>query len=101
MPASPTYDRIALDVSSVPLSESIVVGRPRCVSRSASSRATRLAEIDVSATATRHSRVTSFTTFSTPKAPAPDKLVVDKVDASAVGQGNYGQRRVGANGAPS
>jgi len=65
IPASPAHDSTALDVSSVPLSLTTVVGLPRRMTRAASSRATRLPEIDVSTTAARHSRVTSSMTFST------------------------------------
>ena len=52
-------DRIALLVSSVPLSLTIVLGLPRRAIRRSSSRATRLPDSEVSATAARHSRVQS------------------------------------------
>jgi hypothetical protein len=45
----------------VPLSLTIILGAPRSVIRSASSRTTRLPDIDVSSTARKHSRVTSST----------------------------------------
>jgi hypothetical protein len=51
-----------LEVSSVPLSLTIVFGLPRSSSSRSSSRATRIPEIEVSATSARHSRVQSSTT---------------------------------------
>jgi len=54
---------MAFEVSSVPLSLTIVSGRlPRRRMMSSSSRATRRPEIDVSAINARHSRVQSSTT---------------------------------------
>ena len=57
--------RMAFEVSSVPLSETIMPGRPRRSISAASSRATRLPDIEVSGIAARHSRVTSSTMLST------------------------------------
>ena len=60
VPADPglvDQPRIALLVSSVPLSLMIVLGRPREPIRRSSSRATRRPESKVSATAAQHSRV--------------------------------------------
>src|SRR5258708_452556 len=54
--------RMAFEVSSVPLSPTIVFGRPCWRITSFSSRATRRPEIEVSATSARHSRVQSSTT---------------------------------------
>jgi hypothetical protein len=54
---------MAFEVNSVPLSETIMPGRPRRSIRVVSSRATRCPEIEVSAIAARHSFVTSSTTF--------------------------------------
>jgi hypothetical protein len=51
----------AFEVSSVPLSETIIAGLPRRATRAESSRATRWPEIEVSAIAARHSLVTSST----------------------------------------
>jgi len=53
--------RIAFEVNSVPLSETIICGLPRRSMRVVSSRATRLPEIEVSGMAAKHSRVTSST----------------------------------------
>ena len=52
---------MAFEVNSVPLSETIVSGRPRIAMIRSSSRATRRPEIEVSATSARHSRVQSST----------------------------------------
>ena len=49
-------------VSSVPLSETHMAGRPRAAMRASSSRTTRKPGRDVSATSARHSRVKSSTT---------------------------------------
>ena len=49
--------RIAVEVSSVPLSETMPAGRPRTATILSSSRATRVPEIEASATSARHSRV--------------------------------------------
>lgn len=65
--ASPHQARTAFEVSSVPLSLTIIPGLPRSAIRSASSRTSLRPEIEVSGTARRHSRVTSSTTFSTRK----------------------------------
>jgi hypothetical protein len=65
IPTSPHQASTAFDVSSVPLSLTIIFGAPRMAIRSPSSRTTRLPEIDVSTTAARHSRVTSSTMLST------------------------------------
>src|SRR3979490_3270791 len=54
---------MAFDVNSVPLSETIIPGLPRCSISVVSSRATRRLEIEVSGIAARHSWVTSSTTF--------------------------------------
>jgi hypothetical protein len=54
---------MAFDVNSVPLSETIIPGLPRCSISVVSSRATRRPEIEVSGIAARHSRVTSSTMF--------------------------------------
>ena len=51
--------RMAFEVSSVPLSDTIIRGLPRSSMSVVSSRATRLPEIEVSGMAARHSRVTS------------------------------------------
>lgn len=55
----------AFEVSSVPLSLTIMPGLPRTAISLVNSRTTRLPEIKVSGTAARHSRVTSSTTLST------------------------------------
>jgi hypothetical protein len=47
---------MAFDVNSVPLSETIMPGLPRCSISMVSSRATRRSEIEVSGIAARHSR---------------------------------------------
>src|SRR3954468_7845584 len=52
-----------VEVNSVPLSETIIPGLPRCSIRAVSSRATRRPEMEVSGIAARHSRVTSSTMF--------------------------------------
>ncbi len=52
-------------VSSVPLSETTVVGLPRCRIRASSSRVTRRPDSEVSATSARHSRLKSSTTART------------------------------------
>jgi hypothetical protein len=49
--------RIAVEVSSVPLSETMPAGRPRTATLLSSSRATRMSEIEASASSARHSRV--------------------------------------------
>jgi hypothetical protein len=54
---------MALEVNSVPLSETIMPGLPRRSISAVSSRATRRPEIEVSGIAARHSRVTSSTMF--------------------------------------
>ena len=54
---------MALEVNSVPLSETIMQGLPRRLINAVSSRATRRPEIEVSGIAARHSRVTSSTMF--------------------------------------
>jgi hypothetical protein len=54
---------MAFDVNSVPLSETIIPGLPRCSISVVSSRATRRPEMEVSGIAARHSRVTSSTMF--------------------------------------
>jgi hypothetical protein len=46
-----------MDVSSVPLSETIVAGLPRQAMTASSSRTTRVPESDVTAMRARHSRV--------------------------------------------
>ena len=51
-------------VNSVPLSVTIVAGRPRRAMTASSSRATRTPDSEVSATSVRHSRVKSSTTAS-------------------------------------
>ncbi len=61
---SAQHFRIAFEVSSVPLSLTIIPGFPRRSISAVSSRATRRPEMDVSGIAARHSRVTSSTTFS-------------------------------------
>lgn len=61
------HRRMAFEVSSVPLSLTIIPGLPRRSIRAVSSRATRCPEIEVSGIAARHSRVTSSTTLSTRK----------------------------------
>ena len=53
--------KIAFEVNSVPLSDTIIRGLPRRSMSAVSSRATRLPEIEVSGIAARHSRVTSST----------------------------------------
>jgi hypothetical protein len=53
---------MAFEVSSVPLSLTIVLGLPQATRRRSSSRATRMPEIEVSGTSARHSRVQSSTT---------------------------------------
>src|SRR6185312_10709712 len=58
---------MALQVNSVPLSETIEPGLPRPSTIAVSSRATRRPEIDVSGIAPRHSLVTSSTTLRTRK----------------------------------
>ena len=50
-----------MPVSSVPLSETHIAGRPRAAMRASSSRATRSPGSEVSATSARHSRVKSST----------------------------------------
>ena len=52
---------MAFEVSSVPLSETIILGLPRRSISVVSSRATRRPEIEVFGIAARHSRVTSST----------------------------------------
>src|SRR3954465_6847789 len=52
---------MALEVNSVPLSDTIICGLPRTPLIVGSSRAPRLPEIDGSGIAARHSRVTSST----------------------------------------
>ncbi len=56
---------MALGVSSVALSLTIIPGLPRRSTSVVSSLATRRPEIDVSGIAAKHSPVTSSTTFST------------------------------------
>jgi hypothetical protein len=56
--ASDATARIA--VEAVPLSEMMPPGRPRIATILSSSRATRMPEIDVSATSARHSRAKVF-----------------------------------------
>jgi hypothetical protein len=53
--------RMALLVSSLPLSLTTIFGLPRSITSRSSSRATRLLESEVSATSARHSRVQSST----------------------------------------
>lgn len=65
IPACSHQASTALDVSSVPLSLTIMPGLPRQAISLESSRTTRLPEIEVSGTAARHSRVTSSTMLST------------------------------------
>src|SRR5215210_4729554 len=62
-PVLGTQARMAFEVNSVPLSETIIPGLPRRAINGVSSRATRLPEIEVSGIAARHSRVTSSTMF--------------------------------------
>jgi hypothetical protein len=57
--ASSAHCRMALQVSSLPLSLTIMVGLPRQAMMASSSRATRWPEIEVSATSAKHSRVQS------------------------------------------
>jgi hypothetical protein len=59
--------RIAFEVSSVPLSDTIMPGLQRCSIKAVSSRAKRRPEIEVSGIAARHSLVPSSMTFSTRK----------------------------------
>lgn len=61
MPVSLYQASMALQVSLVPLSETIRPGLPRRATTVVSSRATRRPEIDVSGMAPRHSLVTSST----------------------------------------
>ncbi len=60
-------ERLAFEVSSVPLSETITPGFLRHCISAVSSQATRRPEIEVSGIAARHSRVTSSTMLSTRK----------------------------------
>ena len=55
--------RMAFEVNSVPLSDTIMPGLPRRSIKTVSSRATRRPEIDVSEIAAKHSRVMSSTMF--------------------------------------
>lgn len=65
---APAQDRrIAFDVSSVPLSETIMSGLPLRSINAVNSRATRRPDIEVSGIAARHSRVTSSTMLRTRK----------------------------------
>jgi hypothetical protein len=52
--------KIAFEVNSAPLSDTIIRGLPRRSMRVVSSRATRLPEVEVSGMAAGHSRVTSL-----------------------------------------
>jgi len=61
MPCCCDQRSIVMQVSSVPLSETIIAGQPRRVITASSSRATRRPGNDVSATSARHSRVKSST----------------------------------------
>jgi hypothetical protein len=63
-PISPFQHR-PREVNSLPLSETIVAGRPRRAVRASSSRTTRALPIEVSTVRTSASRVKSSTTAST------------------------------------
>ena len=52
-----------MPVSSVPLSETHIVGRPRAAMRASSSRTTRSPGSEVSGTRARHSRVKSASVY--------------------------------------
>jgi hypothetical protein len=65
----------------MPLSLTMVLGRPHWWIISSSSRAARRREIEVSAKSARHSRVQSSTTA---RIPAVSQLVVDEVQAPAL-----------------
>jgi len=54
---------MALEMNSVPLSETIMLGLPRRLISTVCSCATRRPEIEMSGIAARHSRVTSSTMF--------------------------------------
>lgn len=76
---------MALQVNSVPLSETISPGLPRRAITVVSSRATRRPEIDVSGMAPRHSLVTSSTILRMRKRRPLSvcELVVDEVQRPA------------------
>jgi hypothetical protein len=61
-PVRLVHARTAREISSGPLSLTVVVGIPRRATSASSSRATRVPEIEVSTTAARDSRVKSSTT---------------------------------------
>lgn len=67
VPIRSAKPRMALDVNSVPLSLTIILGRPRVAISVSSSLATRRPDSEVSATKVRHSRVQLSTTVSTRK----------------------------------
>src|ERR1700730_16662555 len=67
MPVSLHQASMALQVNSVPLSETIEPGAPRRATIAVSSRATRRPESDVSGIAPKHSLVTSSTMLRTRK----------------------------------
>jgi hypothetical protein len=82
----------------VPLSLTIMPGLLCTAINSASSRTTRLPDIEVSGTAARHSRVTSSTTLSTLEPAACRHLVVHEVEAPAlVGKCRNRSRGTGTN----
>jgi hypothetical protein len=68
---------MALDVSSVPLSLTIIAGRPRHCTMVSNSRATRAPDNDVSATSARHSRVYACTAAEPPIALARQLLALN------------------------
>src|SRR5215469_3486845 len=69
---------IAVEVSSVPLSETMPPGQPRTAMILSSSRATRMPETEVSTTSARHSRVQSDRQDT--QAPPIDHLLMHEVD---------------------
>jgi len=73
-------------------------GLPRLAISSVSSRTTRRPEIDVSGTAVRHSRVTSFDHVEHAEPPARRHLIMDEVEAPAlVRQRQHRSRCSGSN----
>jgi hypothetical protein len=71
------HSRIASDVSSAPLSETIIPGFPRRSIRAVSSRAARRPEIDVSGIAARHFPCHVINHVQHPKAPPAGELEVE------------------------
>ena len=75
--------RMAFEVNSVPLSDTIIRGLPRAPTSIVNSRATCLPEIEVSGIAARHTRVTSSTMLRMRKCQALGELVMDEAERPA------------------